>query len=178
MSDLVQQSACPQVFALAPSRLQDAIPSSPSLPGGWDLHIKAADGDLKFVLPLLRGALPGAVCAPCGSSSACDEEASTWKGHLRPPPPTLPSCLSGLARPAQVGGRGPSPRSLRRALVPGVAGRVGLAQRTLRSRRIGNSRSSKRQRGLGAAPPCHPDVPLSPRLPTGWADSGSVRGRG
>ena len=56
LPDLVQQSACPQVFALAPSRLQDAIQSSPSLPGGRDLHIKADDGDLMFLLHLLRGA--------------------------------------------------------------------------------------------------------------------------
>lgn len=56
LPDLVQQSACPQVFALAPSRLQDAIPSSPCLPGGRDLNIKVADGDLMFVSPLLQGA--------------------------------------------------------------------------------------------------------------------------
>ena len=84
LPDLVQQSACPQVFALAPSRLQDAIPSSPSLPEGRDLSIKAADGDLMFVLPLPQGA-QGCPLLPCGSSSACDEETNTWKGHLRPP---------------------------------------------------------------------------------------------
>lgn len=156
LSDLVQQSACPQVFALDPSRLQDAIPSSPSLPGGRDLHIKAADGDLKFVLPLLRGAVPGAVCAPCGSSSACDEEASTWKGHLRPPPPTLPSCLSGLARPAQVGGRGPSPRSLRRALVPGGGRKGRLGSENSQESQNWKQQQQQETEGTGSGPSLPP----------------------
>lgn len=87
------------------------------------------------------------------------------------------SCLSGVALPVQVVGV-PPPWSLGGALGPGVAGSVPLAQRTRRRRRIGSSNSSKRQRGLGVPPPCHPDVPLSPGLPMGWADSDSVRGRG
>lgn len=53
------------------------------------------------------------------------------------------------------------------------SGKVQSAHRTRTRRRIGNSSSSKRQRGLGVPPPRHPDVPLSPGLPTGWADSDS-----
>lgn len=43
---------------------------------------------------------------------------------------------------------------------------------------MGSSSSGKRQRGLRVPPARHPDVPLSPGLPTGWADSDSARGRG
>lgn len=59
LPDLVQQSACPQVFALAPSRFQDAIPSSPSLPGGRDLNIKPLMETLW--LPRLCSEVPRAV---------------------------------------------------------------------------------------------------------------------
>lgn len=66
---------------------------------------------------------------------------------------------------------GPPPGSPMRALAPGVAGGVHVAQRTR------SSNSSKRRRGLGAPPPCRPEVPLSPGLPTGCADSDSAGGR-
>lgn len=79
---------------------------------------------------------------------------------------TPPPCLSGVALPAQAAGA-PPPGRLGRTLAPGVAGRVHSAQRTRRRRRTGSSSSGKRQRGLGVPPPCHPDVPLSPGLPTG-----------
>lgn len=131
--------------------------------GGRDKTIKAA---------MLQGALDS-LQLPCSSSSACGEGQSPT--GVTSDPLTLhikaSSCLPGTAslvwwlKPLQQ-------RILGRALVPWGDRE---AHRTRRRRSIGSSSSSKRDRGLGACSPRHPDVPLSPGLPTGWADSDPVR---
>lgn len=117
----------------------------------------------------------GCVQLPCSSSSACNKGPAPGRLTSDPltHPPTLPLFwLVDIPAQVAVGGWRAAPAgSLGRALAPGGGRGVHLAQRTRRRRRIGSSKSSKRQRGLRAPPPCHPDLPLSPGLPTGWADS-------
>lgn len=134
--------------------------------GGRDKTIKAA---------MLQGALDS-LQLPCSSSSACGEGQSPTRVtsdlltlHIK-----ASSCLPGTASP--VWWHKPFSRGPWEGLwFLGVTGKIHLAHRTRRRRSIGSSSSSKRDRGLGACSPRHPDVPLSPGLPTGWADSDPVR---
>lgn len=154
-------------LASGPQWLKDLISPNPSLLGEETRQtIKAA---------MLQGALDS-LQLPCSSSSACGEGQSPTR--VTSDPPTLhikaSSCLPGTASP--VWWQKPFSRGSWEGLwFLGVTGKIHLAHRTRRRRSIGSSSSSKRDRGLGACSPRHPDVPLSTGLPTGWADSDPVR---
>lgn len=119
-------------------------------------------------------------CTVC-SSLAVPPQPVVRGGHLQGSPQILCLCTSKLHRVRQArhhrcGSRNPFNRGSWGGLwFLGVTGKVCLAHRTRRRRSIGSSSSSRRDRGLDACSPRHPEVPLSPGLPTGWADSDSVR---
>lgn len=156
----------PQLLVLAPAGSRVPSHQIPVFLGDGEGH-RSSCGDLGSAC--LRSRCPRLNAAPLWLLFSLGRGGQHRRGHLRPsdfPLITPPSCLSGLALLAQAAGA-PPPGSLGRAPAPGVAGRVHLAQSTRRRRRIGSSSSGKRQRGLGVPPPRHPDVPLSPGLPTG-----------
>ena len=71
-------------------------------------------------------------------------------------PITLPSCLSGLALPAQVGGRGSSPRSLGRALVPGGARKGPLGSENSQESQNWEQQQQQETEGSGSGPSLPP----------------------
>lgn len=153
----------PQLLS-RPRQAQGLTPPNSRLPGGGKgPHSSRGDLGSACLVPM-----PKASAAPLRLLFSLGPGGQHCRGHLRPSGfPHHASILSAWrALLAQVAAAPPQ-GSPGRAPAPGVAGRVHLAQRTRRRRRMGSSSSSKRQRGLGVPPPCHPDVPLSPGLPTG-----------
>ena len=71
-------------------------------------------------------------------------------------PITIPSCLSGLALPAQVGGRGPPPGSLGRALVPGGGRKGPLGSENSQETQNWEQQQQQETEGAGSGPPLPP----------------------
>lgn len=156
--------------------LQGFNPPIPVFPGdGWRRPRKQ---QWRPGLACLRSRCPRPRAAPPRLLFSRGRGGQHGRGHVRPSDSPRHASILSVRRGTPSSGAGAPPGSPGKALAPGVAGRVPLAQRTRRRRRMGSSSSGKRQRGLRVPPARHPDVPLSPGLPTGWADSDSARGRG